>query len=217
MTAAGEVAEEVARVARVLAAAGLVEAFGHVSARISSSDFAISSTRPLHRCRPEDVHVLGVAEGEHAGTVPLEAPLHAAIYRARDDVAAICRFHGLATAAWSARDASPPRLHGLGLMAGEVAWCPDSNLVTDRAAAARAVAALGEADCLILRANGALATGPGLERAAVRAFFLEQRCRVALDAAGRGRPLSQEEIRARSRWTEAEAGRAWTWLASREP
>jgi ribulose-5-phosphate 4-epimerase/fuculose-1-phosphate aldolase len=63
-----------------------------------------------------------------------------------------------------------------------------------------------------MRANGGLATGVDLAQAAVRAYYLEERCRVALQAGGAGEELSGEEGQARERWYEGEEARAWRWL-----
>ena len=167
-------ATAVASTARLLARAGLVEGFGHVSAR-EGEGFLLTSTRPLGAAGTEDVHALDAegAAAPGAEDVPLEAPLHACIYAGRADVGAICRTHSPAAVAWGARDTAPPLLHGLGALAGEVRTCSRTDLVADRPAAEEATAALGAADCLVLRANGCLATGTDLAEAAVYAYFLE--------------------------------------------
>ena len=95
---------EVAATARMLAAAGLVEAFGHVSARLSGEGFLITPTLPLLDAVAGTVITVDGADAvvdDPAGAAPLETPLHAAIYRARPDVAAICRGHGPAMVAWA--------------------------------------------------------------------------------------------------------------------
>jgi len=204
-------AAEVATVARLLAAAGLVEAFGHVSARLDDGGFAITSTAPLGRATAADT--LGCdGAGRPLGDVgglPLETPLHAAIYAARDDVAAICRTHSPAAVAAGVAGEVPPVVHGLGGLSGRVALFPDPQLVTDGERAAAAVAALGADDCLLIRGNGALATGVSLPEAAVRAWYLEERARVWQA----GQPeLSGDALEERSRHHPAEADRAWSWL-----
>ncbi len=206
----GAPAADVARAARLLAAAGLVEGFGHVSAR-DGEGFVITSTAPLGTMRPEDV------AGPGAPDRPLETPLHAAVYAARPDVGAICRIHSPAAVAWGARGQAPPPVHGLGLLAGSVATGDDTDLVTGDDAAARAAAALGDADVLLPRANGAVCTGRDLPEACVRAWFLEERARVALDAGPSARPLDADELAARSRHLPMEIARAWRWLAWRFP
>ena len=214
-------AADVALAARVLAGAGLVEGFGHVSARAGGADsrgFLLTSTDPLATQTEASVHLLDaagvpVSAGEDGG-VPLEAPLHAAIYAARPDVHAICRTHSPAAVAWGVRGVVPPLLHGLGGLAGTiVAWGGDADLVVSAAQGARAAAALGAADCLLVRGNGNVATGATLQQATVRAWFLEERARVALDAGPDAVPLT--DLDARSRHFAAEEARAWRWLAER--
>lgn len=204
-------AAEVATVARLLAAAGLVEAFGHVSARLGGGGFAITSTAPLGRATAAET--LACDEGGRplgdGGGLPLETPLHAAIYAARDDVGAICRTHSPAAVAAGAGGEVPPVAHGLGGLSGRIALFDDPQLVTDGERAAAAAAALGAGDCLLIRGNGAVATGTSLPEAAVRAWYLEERARVW--RAGQ-LELAADALEERSRHYPAEAERAWSWL-----
>jgi HCOMODA/2-hydroxy-3-carboxy-muconic semialdehyde decarboxylase len=206
---------EVAEVARMLSRAGLIEAFGHVSARLPEGGFALTPTTPLSRTRGEDVLELSaegeVIEGEHC---PLEAPLHAAVYAARPDVGAICRTHSRYAAAWASRGEAPALIHGLGGLCGVVAVHDSPQLICDESTGAAAAASLGAADCLPLRANGAVCTGRDLSRASVRAWFLEERARVAIDAPA-ARAMADDEHRERRWHFEAGSGRAWDWLRAR--
>jgi len=208
-------ATAVASVARLIARAGLVEAFGHVSAR-EGEEMVITSTAPLAVSAASSTHRLPIAAGGSPGsndeTVPLEWPLHAAIYRAREDVGAICRIHPRAAVALGTRGLSPRLIHGLGGLAGEIVLADSVQLVTAEPAADLLAAALGGANCALIRGNGALATGSGLEQAAVRAWFLEERCRIALQAGPEAIELSGSEAAQRRVWHEAEAARAWRWL-----
>ncbi|MFT3865171.1 MAG: class II aldolase/adducin family protein [Solirubrobacterales bacterium] len=208
--------EAVAATARLLARAGLVEAFGHVSAR-AGDGFLLTATTPLGAAAGAEVHAVDAAGAapDGATAVPLEAPLHASVYAARADIGAICRTHSPAAVVWGTRATSPPLLHGLGAIAGAVNRCPRSDLVADTAAGEEVAAALGDASCLILRANGSLATGTDLAQAAVRAWYLEERCRVALEAGEKGQEMSGEELGDRLRWTATEEERASRWLVWR--
>lgn len=177
---------DVAETARMLVAAGLIEAFGHVSAR-TGDGFLITSTEPLADAAAEDVILVErntpVDGPLHA--VPLETVLHGAIYDARRDVAAICRGHSPAAVAWGVGVSDLPLLHGLGGMSGQVVRVhPDIELIKTTEAAAAVAGSLGGANSLLLRANGGLAVGSDLLEAATRLWFLEERARVAL-AAGR--------------------------------
>lgn len=208
-------AGEVAATARLLAAAGLVEAFGHVSAR-TEVGFLITSTTPLLEASAASVHHLdpsgasGGAEG-----VPLEAHLHAALYATRPDVGAVCRTHSRFAVALGVRSEAPPLLHGLGGLSGQVALYDGPELIATSTAGDLAARAIGDADCLLLRGNGALATGDTLAQAAVRAYHLEERCRVAIDAGSNASSLSAAELAGRSRWFDQEQARAFSWLLSR--
>lgn len=215
---------EVAEAARLLARAGLVDAFGHVSARLpaggdgadaAAAGFLLTSTDPLATQTEASIHRLdasgAVAAEGAAGGVPLEAALHAAVYAARPDVGAICRTHSRAAVVWGVRGTVPPLLHGLGGLAGAVAaWGGDADLVTTAAQGAAVADGLGAADCLLVQANGNVATGATLRQAAVRAWFLEERARVALEAGLEASPLT--DLDHRSRHFAAEEARAWRWL-----
>lgn len=209
-TAPANTLEQVASVARLLSRAGLVEAFGHVSAR-TETGFAITAiTTPLGAATAASVLEIdgeGAAEG-----APLETPLHAAIYEARPDLGAICRVHSPAMVAVGAVGEAPPLAHGLGGLAGDIAFADEIQLVVDGQLGKSLADALDGADCLLMRANGGLATGESLERAAVRAWYLEQRSRVWLDSGGRAAALSEPELLERSRHWPVEAERAWGWL-----
>ncbi len=219
---------EVAATARMLSAAGLVEAFGHVSARLPDGGFAITPTTPLLAVTPGDVVVVdadGVAPPGSAA--PLEVPLHAAIYLARPDVAAICRGHGRSMVAWGVGTTALPLLHGLGAIAGRrVRVHPDPRLVTTPAAGEAVASTMGTDDAVLLRANGGLAVGPTLGEAATRLWFTEERAAVALavgaasgpaglDAPAGDPPVADDVWQARLDDTPAELRRAVAWFTTR--
>ena len=205
-------AEGIAEVARIISRAGLVEAFGHVSAR-SGDRFLITPTRPLGGTTESDVLEID-AEGRPVGEaedVPLEAALHAAVYAAREDVGAIVRTHSPAAVAAGVTGEVPPLVHGLGGLAGEVAICDRIDLVSDAGAGEQVAGALGPASNLLLRGNGSFSVGTDLAEAAVKALYLEERCLVG----GQTKPdrqFDEAQLAARSRWFAAESERAWAWM-----
>ena len=201
--------------ARLISRAGLVQAFGHLSARLRGGGFLITSTEPLLHAQPErmiEVDDRGATPAD-AG-LPKEAPLHAAIYAARPDVGAICRTHSPAVVTWGARAAIPPLLHGLGGLSGTVSLHREAQLVTSTHSARAAAADLGDCDCMILYANGAVCTAVHLAGAVVRAWFLEERARVA-ERCRDGLALPDAAASERARHHEAEEARAWAWLRAR--
>jgi HCOMODA/2-hydroxy-3-carboxy-muconic semialdehyde decarboxylase len=210
-------ADRVAGVARLVARDGLVEAFGHVSARNEEGFLITPTSPPLATVQPGDVLTVdsgGRVIGGDPARLPIEMPLHAAIYAARADVGAICRTHSPHAVAWAARSEVPPLRHGLGMLAGTIVTHSGSNLVATVAEGQAAADDLDEADCLLLRANGIVATGPDLMHAVVRAHYLEERAQVA-SAAPSARPLDEVEQHARGRHLAAETERAWSWLRFR--
>ncbi len=178
----------VASTARMLASAGLVEAFGHVSAR-TPTGFLITSTSPLFEATADDVIRVesGVSIGGPTGAAPLELPMHAAIYDARPDVGAICRGHPPYVVTWGVSAEPLPLLHGLGGMAGRtVRTHPDIELVKTVEAGESAARTLGDDSCVLLATNGCLAVGADLLQAATRLWFLEERARVAVQVRSAG-------------------------------
>lgn len=211
-----EVRARVALAARLLAAAGLVTAFGHVSTR-GAGGFVITSTDPLGSARTDQV--VSVADDgtllSNADSAPLEVAMHTAVYAARPDVGAICRTHSPALAAAGARGLAPVQAHGLGGLAGEVRLFPEPELVTDAVGGGALAEALDDADCLVIAANGGLTTGPDLPAACVAAYYLEERCSVAIAGGHPVAGLSSEQRLSRARWHPAERERAWRWLTWR--
>ena len=191
---------EVAATARMMAAAGLVEGFGHASARLAGGGFCMTSTSPLLATTPEQILTVddeGVVIEAPAGA-PLEISIHTGIYRARPDVGAVCRGHGAAMAAWGVRGEPVPLLHGMGGQAGTIV---PVHLDLD----------LNQS--MLLLANGGVAVGADLLEAATRLWYLEERCRVAVEAG----PVQQPE----GAWPQRlghsvpELVRAKAWFAAR--
>jgi len=194
-----------AAVARALASTGLVDAFGHVSERAGDELALITPATPMSAVRSNDDLVelpLGALEELPAGA-PKEAWVHWAIYRARPDVGAICRAQPPSPLAVAAVADELPAVLGQGAIAGApVPVYPDSRLVREPGRAVELAASLGDAPSLIMRGNGALATGSTAGRALARMVLLERSADTYLRAAAAGqpRPLSGEEAAA---WTGA--------------
>lgn len=202
----------VATTARMLARAQLVEAFGHVSERHTDGGFLLTSTAPLASQDADEInHISDSGEAtEGAVGVPLERYLHAAIYSARPDVNAICRTHSPAAVDWGARGETPPLVHGLGGLAGTVSFFDEIDLVADSGTGLAAANALGDTNCLLARGNGAVTTGGTLAEAFTRAWFLEERARVAAVAGPSAREIAPDHPRLVH--VTAEYPRAWRWL-----
>jgi HCOMODA/2-hydroxy-3-carboxy-muconic semialdehyde decarboxylase len=212
-----DLSQQVAYAARLIARAGLIEAFGHVSVRRPEGGFLLTPSTPLLTAKAKDVIHLDLAGrvmGGEKALCPPEAPLHAAIYSACHDVGAICRTHSPAAVVWASRGEVPPLMHGLGGLSGVVSFHHEPQLVTSMEAGRAAAGDLGAYDCLLLHANGAVCTSADLPGAVVRAWYLEERSRIA-EHATRARALTDSEAVLRARHYEAEAQHAWEWLRLR--
>lgn len=202
--------------ARALAAHGLVDAFGHVSAR--DGDLAlITPAVPMGAVESAAELVelpLGELDELPAGA-PKEAWIHWAIYRARPEVGSICRGQPASPLAVAAVADELPAVLGQGAIAGApVPVFPDSRLVRDRERALELAAALGDAPSLIMRGNGALAVASTPGRAMARLYLLERSAETWLRAAAAGdpRPLSAEEASAWQGAGEELLQRLWDYL-----
>lgn len=205
--------QEAACAARAFASLGFVHAFGHVSARCDLTLLITPTSPPLATQRDADILEVNfdgkVLHGD-SNARPIEVFLHIGIYRARPDVAAICRTHAPAASLWPATVA--PILHGFGGIAANVATFDEVDLIHNPSLGAAAAAALGDSSALILRGNGVLAVGASVGEAAARMWSLEERCATALRQGPAAQPFSAEELQARQRWYPAEQNRIWTWL-----
>ena len=207
---------EVAATARMMSAARLVDAFGHASVRLPGGGFLMTSTAPLLTTAAETILTVndsGETIDAPAGK-PLEIVIHAGIYRARPDVGAVCRGHGAAMAAWGERGAEVPLMHGMGGLAGKVVPVhPDLDLITTLDSGDRMAATLGDNRSMLLQANGGLAVGADLLEAATRLWYLEERCRVAVETAGLPQPVGAWAQRLSH--SAPELIRAKAWFAAR--
>ena len=195
--------EQIALTARMLVRAGLIEGFGHVSARTKDGLF-ITNTQPLAYTVAKDILFYSFSSSAKIKikNIPLETPMHAAIYNKRKNVKAICRGHGQYVSAWAVSSEELPLLHGLGAIAGEkVNNHNDINLITSSKSATNLTKTLG--------------TDASLLEAAVRLYFLEERARIAILARNTGiklRKISKKDWEKRISNTRAETLRAMKWF-----
>lgn len=207
------------RAAGVLAAAGLTDAFGHVSVRTGPEHLLITPPVPLGFVDDATELVrVSVSGTSLPGTAPQEAWLHTAVLRRRAGVGAVCRAQPSAVAALVAagRDFTPATGHLA--MLGPIPVRADSRLVRDPTAAEEVATVLADARAVVLRGNGALTVGPDLGSAVAAMWLLEQSARLLLAAyaAGSVTPLPEAE---QADWQDRAPEllpRIYTYLLGRE-
>ena len=208
--------DAVVEAARVLAALGLVDAFGHVSARAGDA-LLITPPRALDQAGGADLVPVPLDAVDLPPEAPPETWLHLAVYRARPDVAAVARAQPASTLAVGAI--------GTGLVPafGQAAWLgrrvpvhPVPRLLRTVELATAAAATLGDADAMVLRGNGAVATGSDPGIAVARMHLLATACRVHA-AAPDAVPLDDDDIAAWRAAAPPLLHRLWLHLARTHP
>ena len=196
--------------------AGLVTAFGHLSARIATDRALITPGTPLSQVRQtEQLRSLSLADDPDMSGLPGEAWIHWALYRANPGVGGICRAQPPGADLASAVGAPVIPRHGQGAFLGaEVPVHDDPRLVRGRTNAVTLAHRLGDATAVVMRGNGAVTVGRDLGSAVARMWVLERSAQLNVAAAGhRGATaLSLEE---RSAWESVQdelLGRIWAHL-----
>jgi len=208
--------EDFADAGRVLSHAGLVTAFGHVSARTAPDELVITPPRPLAQVDAGSPFVtVQTTAVELPPGAAKESWIHLAIAARRPDVMAICRAQPETATALASAGVPIRPLHGQGSFVGpEVPVFDDPRLVRDRARAERLVDTLGEAPAVIMRGNGAVTVGTSVAHAVARMWVLEASARINATAAAAGRTttLTADE---QSAWRHTEielCERIWAHL-----
>ncbi|MGE0310968.1 MAG: class II aldolase/adducin family protein [Lautropia sp.] len=211
------VQQRVREAAWALAKAGLVTAFGHCSKRISAHEFIVCAARPMALINEREPGTVVRTDAPLPDGVLGEVRLHQAIYRARPDVRAICRFLSPQVMSLAAMGLTPTARHGFSsYFYPRVPFWPDPQLVRNDAAAAGVARTLGDAPAVVVGVNGAVTAADSMPRAFALAWFLEDSARVELTvrAAGGADHVSfatPEAARERATWEGRIAERVWDY------
>lgn len=177
--------------ARTIARFGLSDAFGHLSIRDSADTLIITALKPLALLTEADQPtMINFDASALPPGAPKEAWIHLALMRDRPGVGAVCRAQPPQVAAFTALNHDLDQLNGHAAMLGEVAIYPDSRLIRDADSGARVGAAIGNADVVVLRGNGAVTRGADLAQAVARMWLLERTAELNLRAHAAGSPIA---------------------------
>jgi len=197
---------DVAAAARILAARGVVDGFGHVSMRHPDVPDRYLMARALAPAlvTPEDIVEYDLdSEACDAGAPKgfLERFIHGNIYAARPDVGAVVHSHSPSVIPFGiAKAPMQACFHNAAFLAGGVPvfdiWAhfgATDMLVSDNEKGVKLAESLGDRPVALMRAHGSVATGPSLEVAVFRAVYTEVNARVqhwAGALAGEGEELA---------------------------
>ncbi len=186
----GEIRQDIVRVCRDLAAAGLaVGTSGNVSVR-SADLVAVTPSGLAYEDMSADlvgVHRLDGTPAEASAEPTSELPLHLAIY-ASTDATAVVHTHSLAATAVSTVADELPAIHYyVAMFGGPVRVAPYATYGTEQLAR-NVVAALRERTGCIMGSHGAVTIGPDLKTAHTRSLYLEWLSELYLRATAAGQP-----------------------------
>ena len=215
--------ENIIAAARILSREGLVQGFGHVSARIPDSDlFVITPRVSLELVEANQLVVLNL-QGQvlEAPVSPsFETALHTAIFNARPEVNAITRIHARTANIFSVTDTPLEAVHNHGsFFSGGVPVHRTIDLISTRELGEGAAAALGDAAAVLLQGNGQVTVGRTIPEAVMMAIYLEEAAQILYGAMQVGTPRFLPGEAAGSRQKEAlpppDMERAWNFFKSR--
>jgi len=207
---------------QILDSEGLVEGYGHVSARLAGREAMLITPRTgLGLLSDPDEMLVVSFDGrllEGDGPVAIESVMHGEVYRLRSDVHALVRTHSQYVNVLGILGRRPRVVHGFGSFLGaEVPIFPRPLLVTNVGLARELALALGSAEAILMRGNGDLVTGATVAEATVKAIFLEESCRIQYLALCVGEPtyFSPEDLAVRRDPGYDHWGRAWDFYTAR--
>lgn len=182
---------------RILSYKGLNESFGHLSARIPGEDkFLITTRGALAFVKLQQIEVVDFSGQKLTKNSPEGAPnelfLHAEVYKARFDVAAIARTQSPWCEIFGIRLEPVKIVHDFGAtLLGETSVLDQPLLGDVENVGKTMIAALGVKNAILLRGNGNVVVGKSIEEAVVRAVFLDESARLQYQA----RLLGQQEVK----------------------
>lgn len=184
----------IATAVRLLAAEGLIDMNGHVSARLPGTDRVLINERRAGRStvRPEDIVTVDLrgrtVDGD--GDPPLEVPLHTRIYAARPDVGCIAHLHPHAATVLTiaGRPLVPVFQLGAIFPAEGPPVYDNPDLITTDTDADAVARVLGSGRAVLMRGHGAVVVAEDVETCFTTSIWLEDNAKKQLWAAAIGTP-----------------------------
>ena len=186
---------DVAVGSRILAAQGVLDAFGHVSVRhpAAADRFLMSRSLAPALVTPDDILEIdleGQACEETGRSLFIERFIHAEIYRARPDVMSVVHSHSPSVIPFGLVE-TPMRAmyHNAAFLAEGVPvfdiaeeFGATDMLVNDRAKGVALAGVLGDRSVALMRGHGSVAVGPSLEVAVYQAIMTETNAKLQSQA-----------------------------------
>jgi HCOMODA/2-hydroxy-3-carboxy-muconic semialdehyde decarboxylase len=195
--------EDIAVGSRILAEFGVVDAFGHVSARDPNNPahFLMSRSLAPALVTADDVMEFdldGNAVDARGRPVFLERFIHAEIYKARPDVMSVVHTHSPGVIPFSvSKTPLRPLFHNAAfLAAGAPVWDiarefgATDMLVRDNGIGKSLARTLGDKAVVLMRGHGDVTVGPDVKVAVFRAYYTDVDARLQTQAIGLGSEIT---------------------------
>jgi HCOMODA/2-hydroxy-3-carboxy-muconic semialdehyde decarboxylase len=209
---------------RILYRYGVVDGFGHVSARHNASPghFLLSRNMAPALVRLEDIVTFdldGAALDTEGRRVYLERFIHAEIYRARPDVQAVVHSHSPSVIPFGVTGQMlRPVFHMSGFLGEgsalfeirDIAGDTDM-LISNNALGVALAASLGSRSMVLMRGHGSTTVGASLEQAVYRALYAEVNARLQIQAKSLGEVtyLNAQEAAKAAAINDTQLQRVW--------
>ena len=146
----------VRKMARALARAGLVTAFGHCSVRLDEKSFLVCAAKPMGIIKPGEPGTVVSTDAPLPEGVLGEVRMHQQIYKRRGEIKAISRFISPNVVTLAALGLTPKARHGQGAhFYPQVPFWPDPGLIRNDPAAVGVAETMGKAPAVVVSVNGA--------------------------------------------------------------
>ena len=201
--------EDLVAANRILACEGIVDAFGHVSARHpdQASRFLLSRARSPELVEPGDIMEFTL-DGAGTDRVPgkpyLERFIHAALYQTRPDIQCVVHSHSRGSIPFGLTgEKLRPVVHSCATLGTEVpVWDAQTSfgdtdlLVSDISMGLDMARALGAGNCVLMRGHGSTVVGKSIREAVYTAVYLEVNAELQWRASclGKAKFLTPGEI-----------------------
>lgn len=227
--------EDIVTANRILAREGIVDAFGHVSARHpeDAGRFLLSRAKSPELVERGDImeFTLDGEATERVSEKPyLERFIHAALYRTRPDIQSVVHSHSHGPIPFGITgEKLRPVVHSCATLGTEVpVWDAQDSfgdtdlLVSDMTMGLDLARAVGAGNCVLMRGHGSTVVGKSIREAVYTAVYLEVNAELQWKAKflGKAKFLSPGEIaKINSRLSHAKPGegfnRSWEYWCRR--
>lgn len=215
MSSSASILDELLAANRILAAQGVVDAFGHVSVRHPERSDRFLLARSVS---PELVEAGDILEYDLQGAAVdsrgrkgyLERFIHGSLYEARPDIQSVVHNHSRSVIPFGLTpEKLRPLIHSSGTIGNEVpVWDArqtfgDTDLLVSSVEMGRDLArTFGNGNCVLMRGHGCTVAGKSIREAVYTAFYLEVNAGLQLEARRLGKvnfltPGEIEKVNAR--------------------